>query len=676
MNVNDRRLAVELQKHMDRRVEVAIRTALTRHRYGLVFGSPDTVKRTVSVRLYGLSQPSPGFHYGTGLAPRDGDHVRVYINPAGDKWIDDILGRDMVSEIIDVVTPPAIQPDRARTGIARVINAAADFSPATVVQKAQTALNGGLTSITATFASPITPGNQVVAILTAYDENLTWDAGYVPRALTNQTIGSTPPNASRVAVAIKPNVGPGEPTTIHVSWLVMVSLAILDIVELTPGDVTAAVKLYDTGNPVDLPTVSPTGAAVLLLASISTFQGYNITVHPPGWVHEQDIQANTGSNSIVAAIYSKAIASPSGSYSGSVTYQAGVTSTGVILIFGAEAIDESSSVAPETIDADDVTYHASTLAEALRIDLRAAYRIIRARILIGPSTAGSRTYTLRAANEGDYSDEITVATMTFAAGGSYAATELTPVWPTTTAYRFWRIVGPAESRRIYTVELYETNPGETPVIDPTTGSGADVNDALAAILAAIITDHGLLSGLGDDDHPQYTTAAELVAYAQPLDADLTAIAALVTASFGRSVLTQANAAALRTLAGLVIGTDVQAFDAELAALAGLTSAADKVPYFTGSGTAGLTGLSAFIRTLLDDADAATARATLGITAAPALDDLTDVAVSSPLNAQRIRFSSATSLFENSSLVWEPMIASDGSVMTDGLLNPMQHEVPY
>lgn len=62
----------------------------------------------------------------------------------------------------------------------------------------------------------------------------------------------------------------------------------------------------------------------------------------------------------------------------------------------------------------------------------------------------------------------------------------------------------------------------------------------------------------------------------------------------------------------------QPIDATLTALSGITTAADRLIYATGADTFAVTPLTAFVRTLLDDADAAAARATLG---AAAVSDL-------------------------------------------------------
>ena len=90
---------------------------------------------------------------------------------------------------------------------------------------------------------------------------------------------------------------------------------------------------------------------------------------------------------------------------------------------------------------------------------------------------------------------------------------------------------------------------------------------------------------------------------------ITGITDLAVADGGTGASTAANA---RTNLGVAIGSNVQAYDAGLQSIAGLTTGADQTIYTTGADTYAVTSLTAAGRALLDDANAAAQRTTLGL----------------------------------------------------------------
>ena len=147
------------------------------------------------------------------------------------------------------------------------------------------------------------------------------------------------------------------------------------------------------------------------------------------------------------------------------------------------------------------------------------------------------------------------------------------------------------------------------------GSGQFVNVAKSSIDVSTFNDDGTYqaSDAGLTSIAGLTTSANKMIYTT--GSDTYAVTDLTAA--GRALLDDADAAAQRTTLGLGTAAtsasgDFQPIDAGLTSISGLTTAADKMIYTTGSDTYAVADLTSAGRALLDDADAAAQRTTLGL----------------------------------------------------------------
>jgi len=153
----------------------------------------------------------------------------------------------------------------------------------------------------------------------------------------------------------------------------------------------------------------------------------------------------------------------------------------------------------------------------------------------------------------------------------------------------------------------------TILVDADIGVNVQAYDAgLGAIAGLASTDGNIIVGSATGWVAESGATAR-TSLGLAIGSDVQAYSAANILSTDIDTLAELNAivADATILSNTAIGVSVQAYDAELTAIADLTSAADAVPYFTGTGTADLFTATTFARTVLDDTTAAAACTTLG-----------------------------------------------------------------
>jgi hypothetical protein len=311
-----------------------------------------------------------------------------------------------------------------------------------------------------------------------------------------------------------------------------------------------------------------TADPIIMLSFVSLRRDVDSVFTPATGMTEivDDYIATLGTNGPQVAINYQVDLAPTGSYTVGSTEGTGNNRAVIAASFVGAAGDVVYLPAFAVNDGDDATfeYVDVSITEFLRGELADPVVLSAIRLRVGLENSGSTTIEVFGANEADFSDEVSLDSTTFTATGSYTAQDVAFSLPATTGYLYLRFeLGSAQGIHPHEVEL----------------------TALSA--SGGVTDHGDLTGLADNDHPQYALDTDFDAHI----ADTTDAHDASAVSFDPTGLANTSATdvqeAIEDLDGAISGGGIPATIVDVKGDIIVATAADTVarlPVISGNGS--------------------------------------------------------------------------------------------